>query len=97
MGAAAATSNSIPGAGRKVTFSDARGEKKLNQIGAQPPTIEVSEEEKYNEYLRYCKSVEWMGAIKKSSVNRLSDGLRRRLSLLGLNIECKVDTGARGQ
>jgi hypothetical protein len=55
--------------------------------------IEVSEEN-YNEYLRYCKSVEWMGAIKKSSVNRLNDGPRKRFSLLGLNIECLVDTGA---
>jgi hypothetical protein len=56
--------------------------------------IEVSEE-KYNEHLRYCKSVEWMGAIKKSSVNRLNDGPRRRFSReLGLNIECLVDTGA---
>ncbi len=94
VGAAAATSNSGPGVGRKVTFSDARGDKSLNQIGAQPPMIEVSEE-KYNEYLRYCKSVEWMGAIKRSTVNRLNDGPRRRFSReLGLNIECLVDTWA---
>jgi hypothetical protein len=92
-GAAAATSNSGPDAVRKVTFSDSRGGQKLNQIGAQPPMVQVSEEA-YNEYLRYCKSVEWMGAIKKSSVNRLNDGPRRRFSLLGLNIECLVDTGA---
>jgi hypothetical protein len=50
--------------------------------------------EKYSEYLRYCKIVEWMGAIKKGSLNPLNDGPRRSFSLLGLNIECLVDTGA---
>jgi len=44
MGAAAATSNSDPASDRKVAFSDAPGDKKLNQIGAQLPMIEVSEE-----------------------------------------------------
>jgi hypothetical protein len=38
--------------------------------------------------------VEWVGAIKKSSSNRLNNGLRRRFSLLGLNIDCLVDTGS---
>ncbi len=60
----------------KALFIRNRGKKKLNQIGAQLPMIEVSEE-KYNECLRYCKSVEWMSVIKKSSVNRLNDGPRR--------------------
>ncbi len=37
MGAAAATSNSGPGAGRKVTFNDARGDKKLNRLEHNHP------------------------------------------------------------
>jgi hypothetical protein len=44
MGAVAAASNVGPTADREVTFSDARRDKKLNQIGAQLPMIEVSEE-----------------------------------------------------
>jgi hypothetical protein len=44
IAAEASTSQEISVADRKVTFSDARGDKKLNQIGAQLPMIEVSEE-----------------------------------------------------
>ena len=55
--------------------------------------IEVSEEE-YNNFERYRKSVEWLGAIKDKFIGRLNDGPRRMFHLLGRDVDCLVDTGA---
>jgi hypothetical protein len=71
--------------------------KKIGQISTAQPTtsrmIEVSEEE-YNNFDRYRKSVEWMGAIKDKFIGRLNDGPRRMFHLLGRDVDCLVDTGA---
>ena len=57
----------------------------------------VVSESGYCEFLRYKQSTEWVcNAIKRKhrSIGRVASGPRRTYSLLGLDIDCLVDTDA---
>ena len=54
----------------------------------------VLDEAEAAEYFRYKKAVEWLNAIGKRSIGRITDGPRRQYKVLGQTIDCLVDTGA---
>ena len=57
----------------------------------------VVSESEYCEFLRYKESTEWACnaiKLKHRSIGRVASGPRRSYSLLGLDIDCLVDTGA---
>ena len=52
------------------------------------------DEAEYADFVRYKKSVEWLHAVRKKTIGRISDGPRRKFQVLGQTIDCLVDTGA---